>query len=357
MTVSARDEFNAELQSVLAIHYMIDTDTDAEVALERLVKGKFYGLIIDYDLPPNGGLRFLERVRSSDKLKKLPVIMAVDAKLADIVSKGDYYEGIKFLVKPFNRKELLEMVSSCVNEAVEQSWEILPQIQKTVLKETVSIFQDCFQGVQGDQPVPVAHIESSCSPLVEAVESDQVTGLLSAVQAHDDYTYVHSLRVAIYLSLLGHHVGMKGDELLTLSSGGLMHDLGKSRVPHDILNKPARLDEDEFVIMKTHVTHTKDIFDQSTDITKGAQIIALQHHEKLDGTGYPLGLKGSELNILARMSSIVDIYGALTDRRVYKPAMPAEKAISIMEGMSNELDMVLLDSFKEFLMESTNTPE
>lgn len=336
---------------------MVESIDDPTKALDRLNVGKYYGLILDYDLPPNGGLRFLEILRNSQKLKRLPVIMTVDAKLADIVSRTDYYGDVSFLIKPFRRSELLATVSQIVNKSVEQSWETLAPIQQTVLKETVSIFRDSFNMVQGDQPVPVSQIESSCSPLVEAVESDQVSGLLSAVQAHDDYTYVHSLRVAIYLSLLGHKVGMTGEELLTLSSGGLMHDLGKSRVPPEILNKPARLDEEEFTIMKTHVTHTGDIFDQSTDISKGAKIIALQHHEKLDGSGYPLGLKGRDLNILARMASIVDIYGALTDRRVYKPAMPAEKALSIMAGMSNELDMMLLGQFKEFLMESTNPPE
>ena len=83
----------------------------------------------------------------------------------------------------------------------------------------------------------------------------------------------------------------------------------------------------------------------------------MQHHEKLDGSGYPLGLKGKELNTLARMGSIVDIYSALTDRRVYKPAMPPEKALGIMGEMKNGLDMALLDTFKEFLMDATNQPE
>lgn len=99
--------------------------------------------------------------------------------------------------------------------------------------------------------------------------------------------------------------------------------------------------------MQNHVVESGVLLGNSEDIVKGAQIIAEQHHEKIDGTGYPLGLKGSQMNDLARMSSIVDIFGALTDARSYKPAFSAEKSFAILEDMGPSIDQNLLKVFKD----------
>jgi HD-GYP domain-containing protein (c-di-GMP phosphodiesterase class II) len=355
--VGSNAEINAQLLSALAVYFEVKIFTDTSLALDILQQEPHYALIVDNNVKPTGGLPFLESAKKIPGVMAIPCILLVDKHSEKLVTESDFGIDFDYLVNPINRKELLTKVSEGVNASVETSWEQLPDGQRRVLTETVGIFRDTFNVMRDGQPIPVHEIEKSCSPLVEAIENDQVTGLLNTVQQHDDYTYVHSLRVAIYLSLLGHAVGMKGDELMTLSSGGLMHDLGKGLVPQEVLNKPAKLDEAEFNIMKTHVDFTKEIFGKSHDITVGVEIIALQHHEKLDGSGYPLGLKGKELNTLARMGSIVDIYSALTDRRVYKPAMPPEKALGIMGEMKNGLDMALLDTFKEFLMDATNQPE
>tara|TARA_B100000315_G_scaffold255787_1_gene300061 strand:- start:1937 stop:3031 length:1095 start_codon:yes stop_codon:yes gene_type:complete len=355
--IGTNAELNAQVQSILATYFEVKIFTDTDHAIDALQHDPYYALIVDNNVKPTGGLPFLGRTKKISYIDNIPKILLIESHSEKLVQESDFGVDFEYLLNPVNRQQLLEKVSTSVNAGVEKSWEKLPTVQRKVLTETVGIFRDTFKVMHDGGAIPVHDIEKSCSPLVEAVESDQVVGLLSAVQQHDDYTYVHSLRVAIYLSLLDHAVGMKGDELLTLSSGGLMHDLGKGLVPQEILNKPARLEAEEFEIMKTHVDHTKEIFGKANDITIGVEIIALQHHEKLDGSGYPLGLKGSELNTLARMGSIVDIYSALTDRRVYKPAMEPDKALGIMSEMADGLDMALLSTFKEFLMDATSTPE
>ena len=355
--VGTNAELNAQVQSILATYFEVKIFTDTDRAIDALQQDPYYAIIVDNNVKPSGGLPFLERTNKIARIEAKPKVLLIERHSEKLVQESDFGIDFEYLVNPIKRQQLLEKVSEGVSSGVEKSWEKLPNVQRKVLTETVGIFRDTFNAMSDGKPIPVKEIEQSCSPLVEAVESDQVVGLLGAVQQHDDYTYVHSLRVAIYLSLLGHAVGMKGDELLTLSSGGLMHDLGKGMVPQEILNKPARLEEAEFEIMKTHVDHTKEIFGKANDITIGVEIIALQHHEKLDGSGYPLGLEGKDLNILARMGSIVDIYSALTDRRVYKPAMDPEKALGIMSEMTDGLDMSLLKTFREFLKDATSNPE
>ncbi len=348
--------FRSEIIGALESYYRVVAYESASEAIAGMVKTRPTAAVIDAFLPPMGGAKFLGEMREIAELKRIPVIAVADSKSLGTLDEVMYAESEAVLAKPFRKSQLLGAISKLVNITVERTWESLPPLQKKALSETVSIFTDCFKGVQEGDPLPMAKIEESCGPLIEAIGTDQISGILMGIRNHDDYTYVHSLRLAIFLSLLGHAMGMRsgkdGNELLTLATGGLMHDIGKAMVPLDILNKPGKLLGEEWEMMKSHVNHSKRILDASPGISPGVTIIALQHHEKLDGSGYPNGIKGAELNELARMASIVDIYGALTDRRTYKPAMPAEKAIVIMQDMNDKLDMHLLGLFKELLLDA-----
>ena len=125
-------------------------------------------------------------------------------------------------------------------------------------------------------------------------------------------------------------------------------------IPHDILNKPGRFTDEEFAIMKGHVGNTVTFLEKNPEIPRGVLTVAAQHHEKIDGTGYPNGLQGKELNDLARMATIVDIFSALTDRRVYKDPMPPEKALGIMMDMKSEVDQRFLLLFRGMLLDAAS---
>lgn len=344
--------FRSQVIAALLSYYRVDAYANVREAIGGLADKPPSVILIDVFLPPTGGERFLHQVRGIEELKNTPVIAVDAAKSVATIDEAFHAESDDFLTKPFRKSRLLEMVSKLVNVTVEKAWEGLPPLQKSVLKETVSVFGDCFQGVKNGEPLPMARIERSCEPLIEAVNTAQIGGILKSVQEHDDYTYVHSLRLAIFLSLLGNAIGMNGNEQMTLATGGLMHDIGKSMVPLEVLNKPGKLNDAEWELMKSHVMHSQEVLAVTPGISPGVSIIALQHHEKLDGSGYPNGIKGKDLNELARMATIVDIYGALTDRRIYKPAMPAKKAMTIMDEMKGKLDMNLLKMFKGLLLDA-----
>ena len=129
----------------------------------------------------------------------------------------------------------------------------------------------------------------------------------------------------------------------------MLHDVGKTVTPQEVLNKSSKLDDEEWQCMKQHVDNSSKVYDNTPEITLGIRIIGEQHHEKLDGSGYPKGLKSNELNELARMSVICDIFGALTDERSYKEAFPPEMAFEILEEMDQQLDQRLVAIFKEVL--------
>ncbi len=243
-------------------------------------------------------------------------------------------------------------MSQGVNLGVEADWEKIEPKQRQALKNTVTSFNNIAQLIEDGKPLPYGEVQESCAPLVDAISSDNYKDILRGVRSHDNYSYVHSLRVATFLGLFGNVLGIKGDDLTTLTTGGLLHDIGKISIPPGVLNKPGKLTDEEFSVMKSHVTFSVNHLDHSVDIPRGVLIIASQHHEKLDGSGYPHGLEGKELNQLARMASIIDIFGAITDRRVYKDPVPPERALEIMSNMTNQLDQALLAVFREMLLDA-----
>jgi putative nucleotidyltransferase with HDIG domain len=261
----------------------------------------------------------------------------------------------RYLIKPYWRSILINTISSLLNREVERQWEALPSLQRQALTGTVEIFNGVSDVIDKGMPIPFKFVSDACQPLVEAVNKNDFKGILHGVKDHDNYSYAHSLRVATLLSLFGFNIHLPQSEQVILASGGLLHDVGKMSIPHEVLNKPGRLTTEEFVVMKGHVLSSVAYLNGCHDLPKGIVTIAEQHHEKIDGTGYPRGLAGKELNELARMASIVDVFSALTDRRIYKPPMEPEKALGIMaDEMSSHLDMSLFALFRQMLLDAAS---
>jgi len=173
------------------------------------------------------------------------------------------------------------------------------------------------------------------TPMVDSfIESvfrnESAAATMIKLRRFDEYTYTHSINVSILAVLLGKHLGYDKEILRQLGIAGMFHDVGKARIPEEILNKPGKLTPLEFRIMKTHVLESYRLMsDQkalSPDVLRGI----VEHHERYDGDGYPRGLSGDGIGIFGRIISIADIYDALTSKRVYKEGMPTAKALSLM---------------------------
>lgn len=169
---------------------------------------------------------------------------------------------------------------------------------------------------------------------------------LSKLKVSDEYTYKHSVDVGTMAAVLATALGESKEFVNDIAVAGLLHDIGKERIPTTIINKPARLDEDEFSTMKKHPVHGYHILMDTDSISEEMRQGILNHHENMDGTGYPRGLKGDQIGKMAQIISIVDVYDALVTKRSYKEAKTPAQAIEIMFTMTNKFNM---DYFKAFL--------
>ena len=346
--VNSHREHREQLHRVLSRLYNVLSFSDNQAAIDGMRVQKPDLLIVDDRVLENGRGCLYDK-RNDAELNKIPCIVTGTSKPSEVLGSDSAAEYDDYLSRPFSKNQLFTRIGDMLSKGVEKAWEQLPDLQKTTLQKTVEDFLQLSEAIEAKEPLDISATNESCAPLVQAINNRQVQGVLDGVRGHHNYTYVHSLRIATYLSVFGHSIGMRDDELITLSTGGLLHDVGKMVTPQDILNKPSKLEGDDWEIMKSHVDHTGDILDRTPNVNAGIRIIAMQHHEKLDGSGYPLGLKGDELSELARMSAIVDIFGALTDERAYKPAFPAEKAFAILVDLGDKLDQSLVKVFRATL--------
>lgn len=339
-------EIGNELVQTLSPYFKVKAFNDVRQAIDALEHADPDVIIAENDIPPKNGINML-LAEASDERHEAGFLLIRKGDKEFSVSLEETRQPGSYLTWPFQTKRLMDNITELINEKAEQAWGDLPETQQKTLKLTIEEYQGIADKIAAGEPIQYDTAAESCAPLVEAINHGDHHALLKSVQSHHNYTYVHSMRVATLLTLFGHGIGMRGDDLLILSTGGLLHDVGKMVTPPEILDKPGKLTEEEWPVMRDHVVESGIILDGGDDMTKGAKIIAMQHHEKIDGTGYPKGLKGAELNELARMSAIVDIFGACTDQRSYKPAFPPAKAFAILESMKTGIDQALLMLFKE----------
>jgi HD-GYP domain-containing protein (c-di-GMP phosphodiesterase class II) len=311
-------------------------------------------LVASEQLPLTGGFDLVRMMRLDPKLAAIPAVMVVandDKATRDSVRRCGA-DGV--LAPPFDRGSLITKVSGLINRGVENNWQKLQPIQRQALTETLHLFNGISSLISEGRPIRYQAASDACKSLVEVVATDDYKSMLHGIRDHDNYTYSHSLRVATYLALFGHNLRLPKDEQVQLATGGLLHDIGKLSIPYEVLNKPGPLDETELAVMRGHVPATIAYLEGCPDLPKGIITIAAQHHEKVDGTGYPLGLAGDQLNRLARMAAIIDVFTALTDRRSYKPSIEADTALDIMAGqMASHLDIKLLRLFRQMLLDAT----
>lgn len=183
--------------------------------------------------------------------------------------------------------------------------------------------------------------------LLKQITSDKDAFLsLLKVSSHDYYTYTHSINVCIYAVGIGQKLGLDKETLRTLAEASLLHDVGKTEIDEDIINKDGKLTEQEFEAIKRHPTFAREILKANGETDERILDVVEQHHEKLNGEGYPRHLDKAHITKLAQIVTIADIFDALTTERSYKKAMNSFEAFSLMRTrMGNEINMDILKEF------------
>lgn len=198
--------------------------------------------------------------------------------------------------------------------------------------------------------LPRAAIDGSVESINQAADSADIGAWLELVWKHDDSTYQHCLLVAGLAAAFGRQLGFAASDRRLLTGAAVLHDIGKAKIPLEILNKTESLDPAEVQVMRTHPEIGYEMLLRQGHVARPIAEAARSHHEYLDGSGYPDGLRGGEISDLVRLITICDIYAALIERRPYKAAMAPAEAYEVLTRMRGKLDADLVRAFRPVIL-------
>jgi len=217
----------------------------------------------------------------------------------------------------------------------------------SVHNEALDLVDNLMQDIKVGKAVDVAEVEELADDINNSVLNNQNALLcLSQIREKDRYLLEHSVNVGLLIGIFSRHLGYDAKTVHQLITGALLHDIGKILVPDEILHKPGKLTDKEWIEMKRHVVYGQQVLLKSEGITDIAMAICGQHHERLDGSGYPLGLADKDLSTYGRIAAIVDVYDAITASRVYHDGMLPSVALKrMLEWSGDHLDKTLVYHF------------
>ncbi len=338
--------------TVLGPDYDIVSVIAVSEAMELAHQRRIRVALISGSLPDAQGYALCRRLRAQPGHTSLPILVATNGNDPRTIGRAMDAGATAFLMRPLQPKILRNRLSRLATAQVEQDWDLLNPVQRSTLRLSHRAFSRLTASVISGEMLPREDIEESSRTLVEAAKGGHISAILAAVRDHDNYTFVHSLRVAAHMTLFGVSVGLRDGDLQALAEAGLLHDIGKLRIPTAILNKPGPLTSSEWEVMRGHVDTSVSILAEASQLRAEVLNVAARHHERLDGSGYPHGLKGRQLDEPSLVSAVVDIYTALTDRRSYKPAFtPAQSMAELRAYAPGRLELGYLHRFGEMILD------
>ena len=320
---------NIEVLSELLSDYRRRVATDGVTALRLAQSSPPDLVLLDVMMPGMDGFEVCRRLRAHPATAGLPVIFITG--LGDVQNETLGFEvgGVDYITKPFNAR----LVSARVQTQID-----LKQVRDGLREEKARL---------------EARVVTRTSELQIALDQlrgsaiDTVLRLGLAAEYRDDETGQHVLRMAHYAVAVAGQLGWPTEDLGRLFHAALMHDIGKLALPDSILFKPGPLSPAEWIIAKRHpLVGARILSGSDSDIIKLAEIVALTHHEKWDGSGYPHGLKGADIPLVGRIVAICDVFDALTVHRPYKDAFPPDRSFAILRQSSgSHFDPTVVQAF------------
>lgn len=275
-------------------------------------------------------------------LKPEPARPSARVKKPSIVSASPKTTIMQPIVHPVERREIKRLAPRERAAEVRRASSAI----KRSRTEVMNLFEDARLGnsVKSDKMAPLVERISS------SVNIDPTIILnIARLKTKDEYTYLHSVAVCALMINLGRKLRLPEAQIHDIGMAGLLHDVGKTSIPDEILLKPGKLEEAEWTTVRNHPQRGHDILSASEGVSEIALEVCLRHHEKMDGTGYPGKLAAEDLSVFTRMSSICDVYDAITSQRPYNVPLSASRALAKMQSWSGHFDQLILRDFVDSL--------
>src|ERR1700738_1486135 len=344
LLASDRSDQSSELASILQSVGEVDTISTSEIP--DVPAGHFSGIVVDINLRSAESVQQVRNKLRGDAYRSVPRLFV----LADALHHGSMQAwalgATDTIARPFDAQGILQRIRAAFPDDSSYNETDRGKALNRGVEAAHAVLVKIFNRLPAGEPLKFSDIVEAENKILKAIKHSSLREWLTTVGCHHTDTYRHCLFVTGFAVAFAQHLGMREDDPRRLVRAALLHDVGKAFIPVAILDKPGALSDEEMGEMRQHPRRGYDALAAQGGFPPEMLDVVLHHHEFLDGTGYPNGLSGKQISDIVRLTTIVDIYAALVEKRPYRLQFTHTKAFSMMEGMTGKLDQHLLQAFR-----------
>jgi HD-GYP domain-containing protein (c-di-GMP phosphodiesterase class II) len=348
LLASDRGDHSSELARILSSVGDVDTLPTADIPENP--QGRFSGVVVDINLRSPESVQRVRKKLSSRAYSDMPRLFVLAEALHHATMQAWALGATDTIARPFSASDMLQRIRAAfpANDGFDESdrGRMLNRGVEAGHEVMVKIFEKLPAGTA----LSMDDIIAAETKILKAIKHSSLREWLTAVGCHHNDTYRHCLFVTGFAVGFALHLGMRENDQRRLVRSALLHDVGKAFVPVAVLDKQGKLTAEEIAVLRQHPRRGYEALAAQGGFPPEMLDVILHHHEFLDGSGYPNGLRTEQISDIVRLTTIVDIYAALIEKRAYRPPFPHARAFAIMENMGPKLDQQLLQAFRPVAM-------
>jgi putative nucleotidyltransferase with HDIG domain len=344
LLASDRTDQSIELASILRSVGEVDTISTSDIPDSPA--SHFAGIVVDINLRSAESVQRVRDKLRRDAYRAMPRLFV----LADALHHGSMQAwalgATDTIARPFDAESILQRIQSAFPDTGGFDSTPSGKALNTGIAAAHTVMVKIFERLPAGMPLAYIDIMRAENQILKAIKQSSLREWLTAVGRHHSDTYRHCLFVTGFAVAFAQHLGMREDDQRRLARAALLHDVGKAFIPRAILDKPGALTDAEMAEIRQHPRRGYDALAAQGGFPPEMLDVVLHHHEFLDGTGYPNGLRGNQISDIVRLTTIVDIHAALVEKRAYRKPFAHANAFAMMEAMDGKLDRHLLQAFR-----------
>ena len=344
LLASDRSDQSSELASIL--QSVGEVDTIATSAIPERPARDLSGIVVDINLRSAESVQLVRNKLRAEAYREMPRLFV----LADSLHHGSMQAwalgATDTIARPFDAQGILQRIRAAFPGSESYDDTDRGKALNRGVEAAHAVLVRIFDRLPAGEPLKFSDIVEAETRILRAIKHSSLREWLTTVGCHHTGSYRHCLFVTGFAVAFAQHLGMRDDDQRRLARAALLHDVGKAFIPVEFLEKPDPLTLQEMEEMRQHPRRGYEALSAQGGFPPEMLDVVLHHHEFLDGTGYPNGLHGKQISDIVRLTTIVDIYAALVEKRAYRLQFTHAKAFSLMEAMGDKLDQHLLHAFR-----------
>jgi len=343
LLASDRQDQSSELADILRSVGEVDTVATADIPTKP---AGLSGVIVDINLRSPESVQTVRKKLQGDAYSQMPRLFVLADALHHASMQAWALGATDTISRPLDPGAILQRIRAAFPDSQGFDETDRGKTLNRGIAAAHAIFVKIFERLPAGVPLSFDEVQLAETRILKAIKHSSIREWLTTVGCHHTDSYRHCLFVTGFAVAFAQHLGMREADQRRLTRAALLHDVGKAFIPLAILDKPGQLSDDEKAIIRQHPQLGHDALVKQGGFPPEMLDVILHHHELLDGTGYPNGLSDRQITDIVRLTTIVDIYAALVEKRAYRLPFTHSRAFGIMEGMGGKLDQQLLQAFR-----------